>query len=70
MKPLPDLNDSEAMVARGRRSALMQARKEALEALRDEITFLNSVDLSELSGGHLHEIAERLNDISAAWGQQ
>lgn len=70
MKPLPDLNDAAAMAARGRRSTLMQARKEALEMLRDEATFLNSVDLADLSGGHLREIAFRLDEIAVRWIEQ
>jgi len=70
MKPLPDLNDAPAMVARGRRSTLLQARKEALEALRDEATYLNGADVSELSGERIREIASRLDEVAAAWGKQ
>jgi len=35
MRPLPNLQDVPAMAARGRRSALYSARKEACEQLRD-----------------------------------
>lgn len=38
MKPLPDLDDTAAMVKRGRASVLFAARKEAIEMLRDAHT--------------------------------
>jgi hypothetical protein len=61
MKPLPDLNDATAMAARGRRSVLMQARKEALEEIRDRVTAVNSDDV-----GAMHENARKIGDLSAA----
>jgi len=66
MKPLPDLQDNEAMAARGRRSSLMSARKEALEALRDEYTKLTNCDVGEMwaYAGSIIEHAQQLQEIS------
>jgi hypothetical protein len=69
MKPLPDLSDDAAMAARGRRSALMAARKDALDELRDTYTRLQAcapeemkeqLRLIELPVQRLHEIASHL----------
>ena len=35
MRPLPNLSDEAAMIKRGRRSAVMSARNEGCEAIRD-----------------------------------
>jgi hypothetical protein len=45
MKPLPNLDDGAAMAARGRRSALMSARNDAAEELRNVCVAIQSVDL-------------------------
>lgn len=58
MKALPNLEDEAAMLARGRRSALYEARKEALEALRDAYTLL--------AGADWYEMRERLAAVSSA----
>lgn len=42
MKPLPNINDEAAMLLRGKRSAIGAARKEAVESLRDMLTFMQS----------------------------
>lgn len=72
MKPLPDLQNSEAMAARGRRSTLMSARNEALETLRDGVTRLQSCDIGELHElvGHVIEAAQRLDEVSKLWNEQ
>jgi hypothetical protein len=72
MKSLPDLQDIEAMAARGRRSTLMSARNEALETLRDGVTHLQSCDIGELHQltGHVIDAAKRLEDISKLWNEQ
>ena len=61
MKPLPDLDDVEAMAARGRRSALMAARGEALETLRDASVAIQSVDF-----GNRAELDARLTALATA----
>lgn len=69
MKPLPDLTNTEAMAAIGRRSALGRARGEASEALRDACTLCQSAAWEELAG--CAEIAataaERLALLAAEW---
>lgn len=45
MKPIPDLSDTSAMAARGRRSALMSARNEACQELRDVAVAMQSCDI-------------------------
>jgi hypothetical protein len=47
MRPLPDLTDVEAMAERGRNSALMSARNEACQGLRDECSHINNGRLPE-----------------------
>jgi hypothetical protein len=72
MKPLPDLSDDAAMAARGRRSALMAARKDALDELRDIYTRLQAcapelmadyLRLIQLPIRRLHELEAMLKDI-------
>ena len=57
MKPLPNLNDEAAMIKRGQRSALMSAKNEAAEALRDACTRLQSCDY-----GAIDEYADRADE--------
>ena len=71
LKPLPDFDDTGLMAARGRRSALMSARNEAAEALRDACVAVQSADVSEVGIPALAAIlaAERLQSIAALWEQ-
>lgn len=48
MKPLPDINDAEAMRERGIRSALWAARTDAITCLRDAYTAMQAADWIEL----------------------
>lgn len=59
------------MSAWGRRSALLSARKEALETLRDALTECNSADIDELTGpaSSAIEAAQRLQEIAKLWGE-
>ena len=71
MKPLPDLNDEAEMIRRGKRSAIMSARKEAAETLRDAFTLMQSHDWAELA---LHarvalNAADRLLTLAAMWDE-
>ena len=45
MRPIPKLDDVEAMAARGRRSALMSCRNEACEELRDMVVNIQKCDI-------------------------
>jgi hypothetical protein len=71
MKPLPDLQDVEAMAAIGRVSALWSARNQTLEQLRDKLTAMNSaefgLELETLSTEAL-ALCARLNQIAMMWG--
>lgn len=49
MKPLPDLTDDAAMIRRGRQSALMSARNEAAQALRDAAVAAQSCKPTDVS---------------------
>ena len=72
MKPLPDLTNVAAMAAWGRRSALMRARNEACEALRDIAVHAQGQDIGgagqELDGAM--EAIERLKQIANLWNEQ
>ena len=52
MRPIPKLDDVDAMAARGRRSALMSCRSEACEELRDVAVSIQSCDIfnDDISG--------------------
>lgn len=69
LKPLPKLDDAVAMAAWGRRSALMKARNEACEALRDAAVSAQSQDIG--SAGEGLEVVpfaiERLKQIARLW---
>ena len=69
MKPLPDFSDLELMAARGRRSILMQARNETIEALRDAYTELQGSDIGSMTEicGKMRSLLDRLGDIGARW---
>lgn len=70
MRALPDLDNPEAMAAWGRRSALLSARKDACEALRDAATHCQSADVGDDLIGHAKDAkaaAERLIEVSELW---
>lgn len=70
MRPLPDLDDVEAMAQTGRRSKLMTARNEACEALRDATTACQGADIGEVGSPAQKaiEAAQRLIEVSELWG--
>ena len=72
LKKLPDLADVEAMAARGRRSALMSARNEACEALRDATVAIQAAAIEDMVPIATQAIlaAERLQTIVSLWGEQ
>jgi hypothetical protein len=66
MKPLPNLEDEAAMLLRGRRSALMSARNEAVEEVRNLLIAVqvhNQVDLSD-AAITLRELAQRFDALA------
>lgn len=69
MKPLPDLDDVQAMAATGRRSVLMRARNEACEALRDASTHCQGAELEEVGPFAEDAIAaaNRLIEVAGLW---
>lgn len=71
MKPLPDLDDTGLMAARGRRSALMSARNEAAEMLRDACVACQSSSVEEVAQPAQIAInaAQRLIEVSTLWSQ-
>lgn len=67
MKPLPNLSDERAMLERGRRSALMSARNEACEALRDAAVSAQTMPHPEMLARiapTLRKIADRLEALA------
>lgn len=73
MRPLPDLNNLEAMAARGRRSALMSARNDACEALRSAcVHILNADDLSAVDKRfeEMEAAMKRLRELAEYWGRE
>jgi hypothetical protein len=69
MKPLPKLDDMDAMVRRGRRSALMSARNDAAESLRDACVKIQSCDLDSLPvfATDAQTALDRLQDVARLW---
>ncbi len=69
MRPLPDLTNVDAMAAKGRRSALMTARNEAAEELRNVMVAVQSADPATLAEFEkpLYDIAARLGEIAKLW---
>lgn len=70
MKPLPDLEDVEAMAAIGRTSALWSARNQTLSQLRDTLTALNSAQFGQELLDRAEEsqvLSDRLWDIAKLW---
>jgi hypothetical protein len=67
MKPLPDLQDTEAMATIGRTSALWSARTEAMKELRDVFTEMQSAVFETDLGFLAHNaslICERLAELA------
>jgi len=71
MRPPPNLNDEQAMLKRGRRSALGAARKEATEALRDALVAIQSAGWDTLrdEAAAAHGAADRLMTLAAMWSE-
>lgn len=71
MRSLPDINDEQAMLLRGKRSALREARIEAIKGLRDAYTDLDGADWGDLHSAArvCREHAERLMTLAAMWGE-
>lgn len=69
MKPLPDLDDVQAMAQTGRRSVLMRARNEACEALRDAVVGLQAADIADAIAPAKKAIeqAARLIEVANLW---
>ena len=67
MKPLPDVNDEAAMILRGKRSAIGAARKEAVETLRDMLTFMQSDQWNRAHVEAANKATERLLTLQAMW---
>jgi hypothetical protein len=69
MKPLPDLDDTDAMLLRGKRSALASARNEADIALRDAYTVLQGADWPEVQrrAAEVSSLAMRIQTIASIW---
>jgi hypothetical protein len=71
MKPLPNLDDTQAMIAKGRRSALMSARNDAMDELRDSFTKMQSLEIGAIQAlaNKAHECCLRLIDVSVKWNE-
>jgi hypothetical protein len=69
VKPLPDLDDTPAMLLRGKRSALAASRNDAEIELRDAYTHLNGADWSEYRARLLKvkECVQRLDTVITLW---
>lgn len=69
MRSLPDLDNTAAMIARGRHSALMSARNDACSDLRDECTRAQSADVGELGeiADRIDPILKRLREVAGLW---
>jgi hypothetical protein len=69
MKPLPDLDDTQAMAQTGRRSVLMRARNEACEGLRNAAVAVQSAELADVDKAAEDAIAwaSRLITVANLW---
>lgn len=69
MRKLPDLSNTDDMISRGRRSALMSARNEACQAMRDACVEIQSLPLGEESPAFIamDEALDRLRKITKLW---
>jgi hypothetical protein len=72
LRPLPKIDDAEAMLARGVASALRSARNDACEALRGVFVAVQSAQMDELAdkAQQLRLIAQRLDELETMWGQK
>ena len=70
MKPLPNLDDEQAMLQRGRRSALAAARSDAMIELRDAYTALDCPEWAEFSRRlpRVKAAVLRLETVDILWG--
>lgn len=68
-KPLPNIDDEEAMLLRGRRSALHEARKQATEGLRDAYNATQAADWNSLDdwASQCIDYAARLSTLAQMW---
>lgn len=71
MKPLPNLNDEAALILRGKRSALSEARREATQRLRDAYTVLDGSEWVALEDAArvCRDYSERLMTLAAMWAE-
>lgn len=69
MRPLPDLDNTAAVIARGRASLLASARNEAEAELRDRFTLLTGCTWSEYADrlAGVKAAVQRLDEISAMY---
>jgi hypothetical protein len=69
MKPIPKLDDQEAMTALGRRSSLARARNDACEALRDAATAAQSMPIGTADERLIdaERAIARLREIAVLW---
>ena len=68
MKPLPDIDDTAAMLLRGRRSALGKARREATAELRDAYTRMDSCRDFEGMVQHMEAMRVQLDRLGILCG--
>lgn len=71
MKPLPSVNDADAMAAIGRRAALSSARKDATETLRDALVAMQADgwDRLQTHAAIAEAAASRLQTLAVMWGE-
>jgi hypothetical protein len=69
MKPLPNFTDEAAMILRGKRSALAEARRQATEGLRDAYNAAQSADWNDLEqcAQVCGEYSARLATLASMW---
>jgi predicted alpha/beta-hydrolase family hydrolase len=68
---LPNLEDTPAMILRGKRSAIGTARNDAAAELRDACTLVQGADWSELAAHaqRAKTAAENLQALAAMWAE-
>lgn len=71
MRPIPDFDNVDEMIKRGKISTLYSARKEATECLRDAYTAMQAASWPDL---HTHasiarDAAERLATLAVMWDE-
>lgn len=62
---IPDLSDSDAVLAAGRRALLNRARSDVLSGLRDTLTLMQSADWAGLAAlsAELRDYASKVDDL-------